>query len=49
MDQTIAALETERGALVSEDQKRTEWEWASSSDGGYSDGSARDHDDSRSR
>jgi MobA/MobL family len=49
IDQTIAALETERGALVSEDQKRTEWEWASSSGAPSSGGAGRDHDDSRSR
>jgi hypothetical protein len=49
IDQAIAGLESERGALVSEDQKRTEWEWASSSGAGFSGGSGRDHDDSRSR
>jgi hypothetical protein len=49
VDQAIAGLETERAALVSEDQKRTEWDWASSSGGGHSDGAARDHEDSRSR
>ena len=49
IDQAIAGLETERGALVSEDQKRTEWEWASSSGAGVSGDSGRDHDDSRSR
>src|SRR5262245_57483127 len=49
VDQAIAGLETERAALVSEGQKRTEWDWASSSGGGYSGGAARDHDDSRSR
>jgi hypothetical protein len=49
IDQAIAGLEIERGGLVSEDQKRAEWEWASSSDGGPSGGTGRDHDDSRSR
>ena len=49
IDQAIAGLETERGALVSEDQKRTEWDWASSSGAGSLGGSGRDHDDSRSR
>jgi hypothetical protein len=49
IDHAIVGLETERGALVSEDQKRTEWEWASSSGGGKSGGTGRDHDDSRSR
>jgi hypothetical protein len=49
VDKAIAGLETERAALVSEDQKRTEWDWASSSGGGHSDGAARDHEDSRSR
>jgi hypothetical protein len=49
IDQAIAGLETQRGTLVSEDQKRTEWEWASSSGGGSLGGSGRDHDDSRSR
>jgi hypothetical protein len=49
IDQAIAGLETERGALVSEDQKRTEWEWASSSSNGSFGGSGRDRDDSRSR
>jgi hypothetical protein len=49
IDQAIAGLETERGALVSEDQKRSEWAWASSSGAGSLGGSGRDHDDSRSR
>jgi hypothetical protein len=49
VEQAIAGLETERAALVSEAQKRTECDWASSSGGGYSGGAARDHDDSRSR
>jgi len=49
IDQAIAGLQTERGALVSEDQKRTEWEWASSSGACSLGGSGRDHDDSRSR
>jgi MobA/MobL family protein len=48
VDSAIASLETERQALISEDQKRSEWEWASHGDG-HVGGSSRDHDESRSR
>jgi hypothetical protein len=49
IDQTIVALETERGALMSDDQKRADWEWASQHGTGASGVSGRDRDESRSR
>jgi len=33
VDQAISSLEAERQALISQDQKRSEWEWASHGDG----------------
>jgi hypothetical protein len=49
VDRAIAGLETERQALMADDQKRTEWEWASCGTTGSGGGSGRDHDESRSR
>lgn len=49
LDRAIADLEIERQAVVAREQKRVEYEWASSGSGGGGGGSTRDQDDSRSR
>jgi hypothetical protein len=49
VDRAIAALETERQAVVASEQKRVEYEWASSGGTSGAGGATRDQDDSRSR
>jgi MobA/MobL family len=49
VDSAIASLETERRAVLSEAQKRSERQWASEQSGGHGGGTGRDHDDSPSR
>ena len=49
VDRAIADLEIERRAVVASEQKRVGYEWASSGSTSGGGGSARDHDDSRSR
>jgi hypothetical protein len=49
VDRAIADLETERQAVVASEQKRVDYEWASSGSTSGAGGPARDQDDSRSR
>jgi hypothetical protein len=49
VDRAIASLEVERQAIVASEQKRVEYEWASSGGTGSGTGQTRDQDDSRSR
>ncbi len=49
VDRAIADLETERQAVIASDQKRVEYEWASSGGTTAGGGPNRDQDDSRSR
>jgi hypothetical protein len=49
VDRAIADLETERQAVVASEQKRIDYEWASSGSTSGGGVPARDHDDSRSR